>query len=50
MDDELREWLDRIEGQLRVLIDALAADDDDEPQCTLDGDPIPGEREEGAPL
>lgn len=44
------EQLDRIERKLDTLIKALADDDDDEPQYTLDGDPMPGEREEGAPL
>jgi len=50
MDDELRERLDRIDSKLQALIDALAADDDEEPQHTLDGDLMPGERDEGAPL
>lgn len=57
MDDELRKRLDRIdkridriERQLQTLIEALADDDDEEPQYTLDGDLMPGDREQGAPL
>lgn len=42
--------LQRIESKLDALIAALASDDDDEPQYSLDGDLIPGERAEGTPL
>lgn len=44
------ERLDRIESKLDTLIAALAADDEDEPQYSLDGDRIPAERAEGALL
>ena len=50
MDDDLRAALARIEHKLDTLIAALAADDEDEPQYSLDGDLMPGERAEGAPL
>lgn len=44
------ERLDRIESKLDTLIAALASDDEDERQYSLDGDLIPGERAEGMPL
>lgn len=44
------EALQRIEAKLDALIAALASDDDDEPQYSLDGELIPGERAEGTPL
>lgn len=50
MTDEQIEVLLRIEAKLDTLIAALASDDDDEPQYSLDGDRIPGERPEGIPL
>lgn len=50
MDDDLRAALARIEHKLDTLIAALAADDEDEPQYSLDGDLIPGERAEGTSL
>lgn len=40
----------RIESKLDALIAALASDEDDEPQYSLDGDLVPGERAEGTPL
>ncbi len=42
--------MQRIESKLDTLIAALAADDEDESQFSLDGDLIPGERAEGMPL
>lgn len=42
--------LQRIESKLDTLIAALASDDEDEPQYSLDGDLVPGERAEGTPL
>lgn len=48
MTDEQIEVLLRIEAKLDTLIAALASDD--EPQHSLDGDRIPGERPEGIPL
>lgn len=45
----LQEAMQRIEAKLDALIAALASDDD-EPQYSLDGDLIPGERAEGMPL
>lgn len=51
MTDEQIEVLLRIEAKLDTLIAALASDDDDdEPQYSLDGDLVPGERAEGMPL
>lgn len=44
------EQLARIEAKLDALIAALASDEDDEPQYSLDGDLVPGERAEGTPL
>ena len=43
---------DRLENLLLVIVDALSADqdDDEEPQLTLDGDRLPGERDQGMPL
>ncbi len=42
--------LQRIEAKLDALIAALASDDEEEPQYSLDGDLIPGERAEGTSL
>lgn len=52
MNDELRERLDRIEALLLVIVNALSDDqgDDGEPSLSLDGDLLPGERDEGMPL
>ncbi len=53
MTDDIRTMLStmqRIESKLDTLIAALASDDEDEPQYSLDGDLIPGERAEGTPL
>lgn len=57
LDDGMRigrvgdaEQLARIESKLDALIAALASDEDDEPQYSLDGDRLPGERAEGMPL
>jgi hypothetical protein len=47
---EQLEVLLRIEAKLDTLIAALASDEDDEPQYSLDGDLVPGERAEGTPL
>ena len=52
MDGELRARLERIEALLLVIVDALADDQDDngEPQLSLDGDLLLGERDHGSPL
>ena len=50
MTGEQLEVLLRIEAKLDTLIAALASDEDDEPQYSLDGDLVPGERAEGTPL
>jgi len=50
MDDDTRAALARIESKLDALIAALASDDEDESQYSLDGDLLPGERAEGTPL
>lgn len=52
MDDELRARLERIEALLLVIVDTLAddQDDDSEPQLSLDGDLLLGERDLGSPL
>ena len=50
MDDEDRARLARIEAKLDMLIAALSDEDDDEPQLTLDGEPLFRDREEGLPL
>lgn len=55
MNEELRamnDRLDRIEGLLTVLVDALAGeeDDGDQPEQTLDGQPLAGERDPWSPL
>lgn len=49
MNEELRARLTRIEALLQVIVDALTADQDDEeePQLSLDGDRLPGERDQG---
>ncbi len=50
--NEMRQRFDRLESLLQVLVDALTADqgDEEEPQLTLDGDRLPGERDQGMPL
>lgn len=45
-----QEQLARIESKLDTLIAALASDDEDEPQFTLDGDRMPPDRKDGQPL
>lgn len=55
MNDELRERLDRIEALLLVIVNALSDDQDDdgfdgEPQLSLDGELLLGERDQGSPL
>lgn len=52
MDEELCARLERIEALLLVIVDALADDQDDgaEPQLSLDGDLLLGERDLGSPL
>lgn len=49
---ELLQRFDRLESLLLVIVDALSADQDDEeePQLSLDGDRLPGERDQGMPL
>lgn len=49
ISDAVLQALARIESKLDTLIAALASDDD-EPQYSLDGELIPGAREEGTPL
>ncbi|MDD2728320.1 hypothetical protein [Malikia sp.] len=51
-DDELKERLGRIESLLLLLVNALLDDDGDESdsECSLDGDPLPGERDPSMPL
>jgi hypothetical protein len=48
----LIETIARIERKLDLMIEALAAEDDntDQLQLTLDGDPMPGERDQSQPL
>lgn len=50
--DELMRRFDRLENLLLLIVDALSADEDDEgePELSLDGDLLPGERDQGAPL
>lgn len=54
MNDELRERLDRIEAMLLMVLEALSEDqdggDDGEPQLSLDGELLLGERDQGASL
>ncbi len=52
MNDELRERLDRIEALLLVIVNAMSDDQDDggEPRLSFDGEPLPVERDQGAPL
>lgn len=52
MNDELRERLERIEALLLVIVNALSDDqgDDGEPILSLDGEQLPGERDQGALL
>lgn len=40
----------RVEAKVDALIQALADDDDDEPQLTLDGDTVGAPREQGQSL
>lgn len=49
---ELMQRFDRLESLLMGIVDALSADQDDEeePQLSLDGDRLPGERDQGMPL
>ncbi len=45
--------LKRVEGKLDALLGALAAEDEEEreePATTLDGDPVPGERNQSQSL
>lgn len=46
---EIVERLDRIESMLAVLVNSLA-EDEDEPQLTLDGQPAGGERDQSQSL
>ncbi len=48
----MRQRFDRLESLLQVIVDALTADqgDEDKPQLSLDGDRLPGERDQGMPL
>ena len=50
--NKLMQRFDRLESLLQVIVDALTADqgDEEEPQLTLDGDRLPGERDQGMPL
>lgn len=50
--NELMQRFDRLESLLMVIVDALSGDqdDDEEPQLSLDGDRLPGERDQGMPL
>lgn len=50
--NELMQRFDRLESLLLVIVDALSADQDDEeePQLSLDGDRLPGERDQGISL
>lgn len=52
MNDELRQRLDRIDALLLMLVESLAGDQDDEvqPELSLDGELLAGERDQGAPL
>ena len=50
MDDEDRARLARIEAKLDVLIAALADEDEDAPNYSLDGEPLFRDREDGTPL
>lgn len=50
MTEEDRQRLMRIEAKIDALLGALADDEMDEPQFSLDGEPLPAAREEGAPL
>ncbi|MEN9903700.1 MAG: hypothetical protein RLZZ555_265 [Pseudomonadota bacterium] len=52
MNDELIERLDRIEALLLILVDSLADDQNDrvQPELSLDGSLLAGERDQGAPL
>ena len=40
----------RVEGKLDALIEALAEEPEDQPLFALDGSPMGGERDTGAPL
>jgi hypothetical protein len=46
----LFEQMNRIEGKLDVLISALAQDDDEGPTHDLDGNELPGERDQSQTL
>lgn len=50
--DQLIAAMDRIERKLDILIAALAQEEDDTPlpTLTLDGEPVPGERDQSQPL
>lgn len=50
MTEEDRQRLARIEAKLDALLGALDEDELDEPLFSLDGDRLPGARDEGAPL
>ncbi len=51
MDDAVLARLDAIDKKLDALIEALAKDDqEDQPECTLDGDPAGGERDQSQSL
>lgn len=50
--DEMMRRFDRLENLLLLIADALSADEDDEgePELSLDGHLLPGERDQEAPL
>jgi hypothetical protein len=50
MDEHPLVILMRIEAKLDILISALAAEEEDGPALSLDGQPIGGERDQGSPL
>jgi hypothetical protein len=52
-DQTQPEWAKRLEIKLDLIIEALTAEDigeDDEPGMDLDGNRLPGERDQSQPL
>jgi hypothetical protein len=48
--DQIGESLRRIEHKLDTLIKALAEEEDERPELTLDGERVPGERDQSQGL
>jgi hypothetical protein len=50
IDNMILAALQRLESKVDALIAALAEDEDDKPNISLDGEPFPGERDQSQSL